>query len=317
MIMQRVRSIFSPVVMLACVAMTWPLSDAAAKTLVVGPNEKIKLPSEAAKLVADGDTVEIEPMKDGYFDCAVWKANRLTIEGKGDGVVITDKACEGKALFVTAGNDITIRNITFQRARVPDHNGAGIRIEGANPRIEHSRFINNEDGILSSDSPDSTVTILDSEFDDNGKCESGCAHAIYINHVALLHIEHCVFKDTKVGHHIKSRALRTEIIDNDIEDGPDGTASYLIDAPNGGSLIVKGNTMEKGPKAENHSTAITIGEEGVTWRTKEIVISDNKFTNDMSAQTFFVRNGTATPAVLTGNSFKGKIVPLEGDGSVH
>ena len=42
-------------------------------------------------------------------------------------VVITDKACQGKALFVTVGEGITVRNLTLTRARVPDGNGAGIR----------------------------------------------------------------------------------------------------------------------------------------------------------------------------------------------
>ena len=46
------------------------------------------------------------------------------------------------------GSDITIRNLTFQRARVPDKNGAGIRAEGGNLTIEHSRFLNNENTFI-------------------------------------------------------------------------------------------------------------------------------------------------------------------------
>jgi len=118
-----------------------------AKTLLVGANQEIKMPSAAAAIARNDDKIVIDPGE--YFDCAIWNANGLTIEGKGDGVIITDKACAGKGLFVVDGDNTTIRNITFTRARVPDGNGAGIRLEGANLRVEHSRFINNENGILS------------------------------------------------------------------------------------------------------------------------------------------------------------------------
>ena len=290
---------------------------AVAKTLLVGSDQALKVPSAAAAVAADGDTIEIEPRQGGYFDCAVWKQNKLTIEGKGDGVVITDKPCQGKALFVIDGSDITIRNLTFQRARVPDKNGAGIRAEGGNLTIEHSRFLNNENGILAADSPKATMTIRDSEFTDNGKCDPTCSHGIYVNQLALLHIEHSVFRDTKQGHHIKSRALRTELIGDDIADLDVGTSSYLVDIPNGGAFIMRDSSLEKGPKSENHSTAVSIGEEGVTQPTPEITVSGNKFRNDMNIETIFVRNGTATDAVLTNNTFTGKIIPLSGDGSSH
>jgi len=312
--LRLIRVALAPLMLIATTAI---LAPAFAKTISVGPDRQIKTLGDAAKAAADGDTVEIDPVKGGWFDCATWNANNLTIVGKGDGVIITDKTCGGKALFITHGNDITIRNITFQRARVPDKNGAGIRAEGANLRVEHARFINNENGILSGVSPQSTIAIYDSEFTGNGKCDPSCAHGVYIGAIALLHIERCVFKDTHQGHHVKSRAKRTELIGNTIEDGPTGTASYLVDIPNGGALVMRDNTLEKGPESENHSTAVSIGEEGIENPTGEITVANNKFTNDLSVETIFVRNGTATEAKLTGNTLKGKVKPVDGDGSVH
>jgi len=290
-------------------------APADARTLVVGADQELKLPSAAAAVARDGDTIVIAAGE--YFDCAVWRANHLTIEGKGGGVVITDKACEGKGLFIARGNDMTIRNLTFTRARVPDGNGAGIRAEGVNLRVEHSRFVNNENGILANPSPGSTITIVDSEFIRNGKCDPNCAHGIYTGEIALLHIEHSKFLETKVGHHIKSRALRTELIGNEIADGETGTSSYLVDIPNGGSLVMTGNIMEKGPHSSNQATAVSIGAEGVSHRTAELTISGNKFTNDEDRETVFIRNMTATEAALSENSFKGKVKPLSGDGTVR
>jgi hypothetical protein len=212
---------------------------------------------------------------------------------------------------------MTIRNLTFTRARVPDGNAAGIRAEGVNLRVEHSRFVNNENGILANPSPGSTITIVDSEFIRNGKCDPNCAHGIYTGEIALLHIEHSKFLETKVGHHIKSRALRTELIGNEIADGETGTSSYLVDIPNGGSLVMTDNIMEKGPHSSNQATAVSIGAEGVSHRTAELTISGNKFTNDEDRETVFIRNMTATEAALSGNSFKGKVKPLSGDGTVR
>ncbi len=306
------RLVFSAICLLGGCALT---SSASAKTLEVGPGKPFAKPSAAIAAAQNGDTIRIAPGQ--YFDCAIVPENDLTIEGTGPGVILTDKVCSGKGLLVIDGNDVTVRNLTLQRARVPDSNGAGIRAEGGNLTVENVRFLNDEDGILSADNPKATIRVIDSEFVDNGKCNPGCAHAIYVNAVALLHIEHSRFFDTHEGHDIKSRALRTEVIGNDIEDGPEGSASYLIDIPNGGSLIVENNTMEKGIHASNQANTIMIGEEGVTQPSDELIFRNNTFTNDQNRPTTFVHNITATPAQLSGNTLKGQVRPLEGDGSAH
>jgi hypothetical protein len=285
-----------------------------AKTLEVGPGKKYAMPSQAAADAYDGDRVVIANGE--YFDCTVWKQDKLTIEGaSAEGTVITDKACQGKALFVIVGNDVTVRNLTLTRARVPDNNGAGIRAEGKNLTIDHVFFINNQDGILTTDEPTSTITIRNSEFTRNGSCEGACAHGIYIGHVALLRVEHSKFFDTRQAHHIKSRAARTEVVDCDIADGPNGTGSYAIDIPNGGSVVVTGSQLEKGPKSENHTAFIMIGEEGITQPTREIIVENNTATDDGTYPTVLVFNGTATEAVVKGNHLGPRITPLHGDGS--
>jgi len=234
--------------------------------LEVGPGKPFAMPSGAAAIAKDGDHIAIAPGE--YVDCAVWRANNLLIEGTSPGVVITDKTCMGKGLFVIVGNDITVRNLTLTRARVPDNNGAGIRQEGRNLTIESVKFINNQNGILGNPQPDSTVVIRNSGFERNGTCAGACAHGIYFNDLKLLRIENSRFFETRQGHHIKSRAARTEVIDCDISDGPNGTASYLIDVSNGGSTVVRGSKLEKGPKSENHKAAIAIGVEGSERRWK-------------------------------------------------
>ena len=296
---------------LAGVAIASPSPGA---TLKVGRAQPYKAPSAAAAVAKNGDRIEIEPGQ--YFDCAVWNADNLVIEGTGPGVVITDKTCMGKGLFVMEGNNTTVRNLTLTRSRVPDMNGAGIRLDKGSLTVENVKFIDNQNGILGG-VPGTTVTIRDSDFDRNGFCGAACAHGIYIEHVDLLRVENSRFTNTRQAHSIKSRAGRTEVTGCTITDGPDGTSSYLIEAPNGGALIVRNNTLEKGPKSENHNAAIGIGHEGVTQPTPEITIANNNFRNDGDYQTALLWNVTATPAALKGNKLSGSVVPLRGDGSVQ
>jgi pectate lyase len=291
---------------------------ASADTLRVGAGQEYKLPSQALLHAHNGDTIAIEP--GSYFDCSLVNQNDLTIEGTGPGVVMTDKTCRGKAILITNGNNITIRNLTLQRARVPDQNGAGIRGQGGNLTIVNVRFLDNEDGMLVASNPAATVRIIGSEFVGNGKCgvEGGCAHGVYVGSMAALDVENSRFFDTHVGHNIKSNAASTTVLNCDIEDGADGTSSYQVDVPNGGTVRIEGNKFEKGPRAQNYANAIMIGEEGVSHPSGGIVIRNNMLINDTGHQTVFVHNITATPAQLSSNVFKGgKVIPLMGDGTVR
>jgi hypothetical protein len=307
----------SPLLLLALAAVAVLPRSAQARTLEVGEGKEYAVPSLAIKAAKDGDTVLIAPGT--YYDCAAVGASNLTIAGASADkpAILTDTTCMGKALLITVGSNITVRNLVLQRARVPDGNGAGIRAEGHDLTVDHVQFIDNQNGILAADRPDGTIIIRNSTFDRNGFCDRACAHGIYVGKLKLLHIENSTFTGTKRAHHIKSRAARTEVIGCHISDGPDGTASYHIDASNGGAVVVRNSVFEKGPQAENHTAIIMIGEEGVNQPTPEITIENNTARNDGDFPTVFVYNQTATEAMLKGNKLSGKIVPLHGDGKVQ
>ncbi len=304
---------FTGATVLLLITLSMPVV-ASARTLTVGLNSQLRSPSAAAVMVKNGDTVLIEPGE--YTDCAVWNANNLVIEGKGD-VVIRDRVCEDKAIFVTNGANITVRNITFAHARSSGKNGAGIRAMGENLTVEGSRFRDNENGILSGPSPRSRIVIRNSVFTGNGKCDPECAHGIYIGAIDSLGVAGCTFLQQNEGHHIKSRALHTEIVGNTIKDGPVGTASFAVDVPDGGSLILRRNVIEKGPRAENHIAAVSIGEESQRNATSELIIERNTFINDFNGPTTFVRNGTSVSARLIGNTLTGAVTALSGRGTVE
>ena len=91
----------------------------------------------------------------------------------------------------------------------------------------------------------------------------------------------------------------------------DRSARYL----GGGTLVMRRNILEKGPQSDNPGAAIVMGDEGATNVTHEILIEDNTFTNRMGRPTLFVRNLTATVAVLQGNRLAGDVHPLAGPGT--
>jgi hypothetical protein len=291
-------------------------APAAAETLRVGPGQRFQRPSQAAAVAREGDTVLIAAGR--YTDCATWRAPGLTIAAEGGAVVLNGPVCAGKALFITAAPRITVSGLTFRGATAPAGNGAGIRAEGGALTIRRSHFEGNENGILTANAPEATLLIEDSVFLGNGALRDGhdCAHGIYAGRLGALVIHRSRFEATRVCHHVKSRAARTEVVDSQILDTPDGNASYLVDVPNGGEVLLRGNILRKGPHSGNPGTAIAIGFEGVTQPTPSLRILDNRFETLLPRATVFVRNRSTTAAELSGNSLTGRVVALEGPGRV-
>ena len=280
----------------------------------VGPKRKLRLPSQAAGLVRNGDVVLIDA--GAYKDCAVWRADRLTLRGVGGLAHVKDVACQGKAIWVIYGHAVKVENIRFSGARVRHRNGAGIRFEGGLLVVRNSYFNNNQMGILTHDKRKSWLVIEGSTFQQNGDCRRFCGHGVYAGAITTLRIVGSTFRFHKFGHHIKSRALHSEIIGNRILDGPVGTASFSIDLPNGGTATIQGNVMEKGARSNNRMAMISIGEEGVTNPSRGSVISNNYFKNGTGRRIRFVWNRGRQPLRLLGNRFSGRGTKLVGGGVV-
>jgi hypothetical protein len=285
---------------------------AAAEVLRVGPGEAFARPSEAARRAQPGDTVLIRPGR--YVDCAVWRTPRLTIAADGGPVEITGPACQGKGLFVILAPDVTVRGLTFRGARVPDGNGAGIRMEGGSLTVLASRFEENENGILTASLPEARLLIEDSAFIRNGALVHDCAHGVYAGMLAEVVVRRTRFEGNRICHHLKSRAARTELTDSHIEDGPERGSSYLVDVPNGGDLLMRGNVLIKGPLTDNALTAVMIGAEGVRHPTRSLVIEGNRFESRLGRPVFFVVNRSGAEVVLRGNIVVGLVLDRQAAG---
>jgi hypothetical protein len=272
---------------------------AAAKTKVlrVGPGQRYRKPCQAIAAARPGDEIQIDARGNRTYrgDVCAWSTNRLTIIGI-DGRAHVDAAgrsSQGKAIWVIAGNDTTIENIEFSGARVADQNGAGIRQEGANLLVEHCYFHDNQEGILAGDNPASSIVIDFSVFARNGAGD-GFSHNLYVNHVRSFTLRYSYSTDARVGHLVKSRALRNYILYDRLT-GEHGTDSYELDLPNGGLSYVIGTVIEQGTSTQNPNM-LAYGEEANLNPDSHLYAVNDTFVNRLHhGDAIFVGSQVAQP----------------------
>lgn len=279
-------------------------SSADAEILRVGPDQRFGLPSHAAAVAQDGDTVEIAG---GEYrgDVAVWTQDNLTLRGLGTGAHLRADgvSAEGKGIWVITGRDVLVENLEFSGAQVPDRNGAGIRHLGTNLTIRNCHFHNNENGILASKGT-GNITIENSVFNNNGHGD-GLSHNIYVGQIDSLTITASYFHHAYIGHNIKSRARVTRISYSKIMDGADGQSSYLVDIPNGGNAILIGNILQQGPQAEN-GTLVAYSAEARNSKFGELFLINNTLINDRRAGLFLKVSTPYARVHVQNNIFLGR-----------
>jgi hypothetical protein len=280
------------------------------RILKVGPGKTYKLPSQAAAAAHDGDIVEIDAaLYDG--DVAVWAANHLILRAVGGRahLRVAGQSAQGKGIWVITGNGAVVENIEFSGARVPDQNGAGIRLEGTGLTLRNCYFHNNEDGILTGNDSTSDVLIEGSEFSNNGYGD-GRSHNIYVGVVRSFTLQHSYIHHARIGHNVKSRAQTNYILYNRIMDEKTGTASYAIDLPNGGRSYVIGNLIQKGVDADNPDL-ISYSAEGATNQWQEFYLVNNTLVTERSGGSFLQIHGTPS-SLVANNMFVGNAKVLNG-----
>lgn len=243
-----------------------------AAILTVGAGMQHRSLGSAIDAARDGDVVQIRAGT--YTNDFALVNKRISIVGVGGmaRLVANGAIPNGKGILVTNG-DVTVDHIEFTGARVDDGNGAGIRYESGNLTVQKCNFRDNENGIFANSSPKGNIYISGSEFARNGTGD-GYTHGVYINKIANLQITNSYFHDTRVGHHIKSRAERTVVDGNRIVDGPNGTASYSIDLPNGGYTAISGNTIVQSAASQNPAL-IHFGGESSPYGGSSMQVSNN------------------------------------------
>ncbi len=260
----------------------------------------------SANIVQNGDIIEIdEETYIGNAALAVWNRDNLIIRGVGGKphLVANGQYIFGKGIWVCAGNNITVENIEFSGATVPDQNGAGIRLDGNGLTIRYCYFHDNENGILTNNSNVGDILIEYSEFNHNG-FGAGFTHNLYIGHVNKLTFRYNYSHHALVGHNLKSRANENYIMYNRIMDEQTGRSSRLIDLPNGGFSIIMGNLLMQGSNAENNNL-VGYGLEGLSNANNKLYLINNTLVNKRGTCNFIHIQGGTTIANITNNIFTG------------
>jgi hypothetical protein len=251
----------------------------------------------------DGDVIILPAGR--YTDCMTIDVPKLTLRSQQPGAAQLDGgACSGKATIVARGQSLVIDGLVFKNVRVPDGNGAGIRLEAGELHIKNSIFYNSENAILTISQGDSKLLVEDSLFVRLGRCDGlfACAHSIYAGQIASVIIRKSVFKYGAGGHFIKSRAKYTEITDT-LLDGTRGNAAFLIDLPNGSDGIIADNHFIKGKASSNRCCIIRIGAEGKIHNSSGLSITNNQVYSQIPL-TVFVWNDSEDRVLITDNALE-------------
>ena len=265
-------------------------APAAARTLHVGRGQEYATPALAFRMTGEGDTVLIEPGE--YYDCYAFDRGHFTIAGNGPGVVLTDAACQGKALLVLDGDDVTIRNITIARVRVPDGNGAGIRLEASGLTLENVNFVNNQVGVLAGWAG-GAIRVRNCRFEGGGVGGPSPKYALFIGQADLLRVEHSVFTGAKGGQ-IASGTDRTELIGNEIATGFGERPAEAVFVSHG-ELVMEDNVITVGPNAPFKQAAV------IAWDGAKATLRRNRLVNQTGTPLTLLLDWTSTGAVLEGN----------------
>ena len=267
----------------------------------VGPEREIKTLAEASRLARSGAVIEVDA---GEYvgDVAVWNQDALTVRAVGGRVklVAAGEAAEGKAIWVMRGGQMSVDGFDFSGARVPDRNGAGIRLEKGKLQIRNCRFMENENGILTGNQPDTELEIENSEFGYNGYGD-GQSHNLYAGAIARLSVTGSYFHHANVGHLLKSRAAVNRIFYNRLSDESGGRASYELEFAIGGIAYVVGNIIQQSSQTENPHL-ISYGAEGYKWPRNGIYLVNNTFVNDRSPGGVFLRVGPGDVTIRAVNN---------------
>lgn len=250
-----------------------------------------------------------------------------------NGVVITKQlrilGVGGRPRLIGVGNlgnqkglinsraELEVVNLEFVDAAVSNgsgQNGAGIRHEAGNLIVRDSRFVDNQNGILTNNNiPDISVLIEGSTFINNGATSSGPGfgrtHGIYVASGTDVVVRDSYFEGTNNGHHLKTLASGNTITGNTFEDTDEPSTqnpSYSIDIERGGTAVVQDNTFIQRSTATNSGIINYGGRSGGDHPNGSLDIVSNTVINDRNNGSLLRNNSqTGVLATVTDNRIDG------------
>ncbi|MCT2397950.1 right-handed parallel beta-helix repeat-containing protein [Novosphingobium mangrovi (ex Huang et al. 2023)] len=269
---------------------------------------------DAVDAIGNGrGTIRFASMR--FADCAVQTGGDVTYEAAIPGRSVLDGvACENKGALVLRGRSARVQGLVFANIRVPDKNGAGIRLEHGNLAIAQAWFRDSEQGILTGNDPASTIAIDKSTFTRLGTCEgSGCAHSIYIGNYGALTVTRSRFEAGTGGHYVKTRAARVAILNCSFDDSRGRATNYMIDLSDGATGRIAGNWFVQGRDKENYSAFIAVAAEHRNHPSGGLVVEGNnaRFAPGLDRRSAFVADWSGDAVRLGENALGPGLVRYE------
>ncbi|MDE8650922.1 right-handed parallel beta-helix repeat-containing protein [Novosphingobium album (ex Liu et al. 2023)] len=311
------RNALAPAALALGLAFATPMlaqSGPAAPYTVVESGRGFARLQDAVDAIGSGSgTIRFAPMR--FADCAVQTAGEVSYVASVPGQSVLDGvACEGKAALVLRGRAARVEGLVFADIRVPDKNGAGIRLEGGNLAVSQAWFRDSEQGILTGDNPEGTVAIDKSTFTRLGTCEgSGCAHSVYIGNYGALTVTRSRFEAGRGGHYVKSRAARIAVLNSSFDDSAGRGTNYMIDLSDGATGQITGNWFVQGEDKENYSAFIAVAAEHRDHSSEGLVVEGNnaRFAPGISRQSAFVANWSNDRLAIGSNTIGNGLIRYE------
>ena len=208
------------------------------------------------EIVDKGGAVTL-PQTTYHEFCTVNKP--VVITGAPSTIDVTGMTISNEKGIFDAKQDLEVTGLTLKGAKVPSHNGAGIRgAIGANIKISNSEIYENEMGILVSGGAD--IEITNCYFHDNGTgLPSGSmGHEVYCsgenpNQYGETHFtmtDSQVVGGPKTSIALKVRATTTTVRNCEIRGskGTDGNCvGRVVDLPEGGEVLISDTLIEVQP----------------------------------------------------------------------
>lgn len=284
---------------------------------------------QAVAAASSGDTIEIDPGTYWHgntgvnptspgtlspVECFAYIDKNLTLRGVGDSRPIMDgydASLAGKGIWVIQnGAVVTIQNIEFTNARNPvDYNGSGILVDSSTGVTVYNCYMHDCDDGFRGGASGGGQTILDScELYHNGLASgsgSGYCHNIYTGNSSFT-LRYSWSHDAVVGHQVKTRAQKNYILYNLISDD-NGSGSYEVDIPQGGTSYLIGNSIYQG--GGGNSTMVTFCEESSINSDLHLYIVNNTFFTYFGE---YINNDSIVTALVQNNIFMGSAVVVSG-----
>ncbi|MCB2074899.1 MAG: right-handed parallel beta-helix repeat-containing protein [Novosphingobium sp.] len=276
---------------LAAISAPAPAQQGAPYTVVETGKGYERLQDAVNAIGGGTGTIRFAPYR--FVDCAVQDAGNVTYIAEVPGQsVLEGAACEGKAALVLRGRSARVEGLVFANIRVPDKNGAGIRLERGDLVVSQTWFRDSEQGILSGNDSSGTIAIDKSTFTRLGTCEGagGCAHSIYIGNYGALTVTRSRFEGGRGGHYVKTWSRRVAVLNSSFDDSGGRSTNYMIDLSGGSTGRIANNWFVQGRDKENYSAFIAVAPEAHEHSSDGLIIENNdaRFAPGVSRNSTFV-----------------------------